>query len=147
MFRMRWLLLALVVMCGQVGLAGDVEATHAFVGCYELRIEGRPRVDYGNQFLPKRFELKAEHAFGGFAVKNLDSRVRSDLPLSSWHLKDDGSISLVWSTGYVGWQIHLSRSGGDLRGTAHFFTDTGSETRPSRVITRTVRCSDTSDKS
>lgn len=144
---MKYLFVVLLVTCGQVGLSQDREATQAVVGCYELRIEGRPRIDYGNQFLPKRFELKAEPVYGGFAAKNLDSRVRWDLPFSSWRIKDDGSVTLVWSTGYVGWDIQLSPSGADLRGTARFFTDTGSERRPSRVVTRSVRCGDSSDKS
>jgi hypothetical protein len=142
------LALMFLVAYGQVGLAQDRGAAQAFVGCYELRIEGTPRLDYGNQFLPKRFELKTQRSNGGFATKNLDSRVRWDLSLSAWHLNDDGSLTLNWSTGYVGWVIQLNRSRtDDLSGTARFWTDTGSEHRTSHVVVRTGKCGDSRDKS
>jgi hypothetical protein len=71
--------------------------------------------------LPSRFQLTTRAMGRGFAVKNFDARVREKLPLSSWNLKDDGKIQIIWSTGFVGWEILISR---DLRGMAGFFTDT-----------------------
>jgi hypothetical protein len=146
---MKTLLVILLIAFGQAGLAQDGEAVQAFVGCYELRVE-RSQVVFGNygfKFLPKRFELKAEPVFGGFAVKNLDSKVRWDLPLSSWRIKDDGTIALDWSTGYVGWNIQFRQSGSEFRGTARFFTDTDSGSRPFRTVAHKLTCEDARDKS
>jgi len=133
---------------GQVGLAQEREPEQSFVGCYELRIEGRPRIDYGNEFLPKRFELNDKRVYGGFAAKSLESRVHWDLRVSSWHLQRDGSLMIDWSTGYVGWAIQLRKSGtDDLSGTARFWTDTDCGGRPSGVTVHTAKCTDLSGKS
>ena len=145
---MKFWFLVFLVMCGQVASTQDRKAAQAFEGCYELRVEGRqPLLNYGNQFLPKRFQLKAERVNGGYAVKNLDSKVRWDLPLSSWRLKGEQGVEITWSTGYVGWDIQLSSFGAEGRGTARFFTDTGSDSRPKAVVTHTVECGDSSPKS
>jgi hypothetical protein len=82
--------------------------------------------------LPRRFVLTARayahstSAKKNFVPRNLDAKVRWDLPLPSWIAKDDGTLQIIWSTGYVGWDIHLSKSGSELRGRAHYFTDTDS---------------------
>ena len=145
---MKCLVLVLLAMCGRVALAQDLGEAKAFVGCYSLRVEGRPRVDYGEQFLPKQFELETRRVYDGFPAKSLDSRIHWDLSFSSWNVKDDGSLALNWSTGYVGWAIQLYRSGrDDLSGTARFWTDTGSEHRSSRVVVRTAKCGNSNGKS
>lgn len=145
---MKCFVLFLLAVYGQIGLAQDLAAAKAFAGCYSLRIEGRLRNDYGNQVLPKQFELKTQRVSDGFVAINLDSRIRWDLSLSSWNVKDDGSLALNWSTGYVGWAIQLYRSGpNDLSGAARFWTDNGSERRSSRVVVRTARCGDSGNKS
>ena len=68
--RMKTLLVILLIAYGQAGLAQDREGVQAFIGCYELRVERHPYVfaNYGREFLPKQFELKAEHVYGGFAL-------------------------------------------------------------------------------
>jgi hypothetical protein len=126
---MKALFLIFLLTCGHVVTAQDSKAAQAFAGCYELEVEGwqgwrlfRPSAD---DVLPKRFELTTRPIEEGFAVRNLDSKVRSNLPLSSWNVKDKGKIEIVWSTGYVGWNIQLSGSGTNLRGTADYFTDAG----------------------
>ena len=148
---MKFLVVVLLVICAQEALAQDRGAEQTFVGCYELRIEGRPRIDYANQFLPKRFELKNKHVYGGLVAENLDTRVHWDLSFSSWHVNRDGSLTIDWSTGYVGWTIQLKRSGADdLGGTAHYWTDTDSDLlirRTSPVIVRNAKCDELKDKS
>jgi len=145
---MKCLVLILLAMFGQVGVAQDRGAAQAFVGCYELKVEGRPRNDYGNQLLPNRFELKTERVYGGFAAKNLDLRIHGDFLFSHWNVEDDGSLALGWSTGYVGWAIQLYRSGvDDFYGTARFWTDTGSKHPALRVVVRTAKCGESGDKS
>jgi hypothetical protein len=147
---MKMLLVVLLIAYGQWGLAQDREP-QAFVGCYDLRVERQKRVvdSYRREILPKRFELKAEHVYGGFAVKNLDSKIRWDLPLSSWRVKDDGDIEITFSTGYVGWTIQMKKSGAEFRGTARFFTDTDSlpsKRDPLQSVAHKLRCEDARDK-
>lgn len=101
---MKILLATLLVGLGQAALAQD-QIVEEFAGCYELRVERSKYVfeNYGHQFLPKGLELTAERgALGRFAVRGFDSKTRSDLPLSSWRVKDDGTVDLEVSTGFVG---------------------------------------------
>ena len=101
----------------------------AFVGCYELHI---PTSDSASakrkkdDFLPRRFQLTTRPSTENtFVARNLDSKVRWDLSiLSSWHLNNDSTLRVVWSTGFVGYDMQLSGSRAELRGTAHYFTDT-----------------------
>jgi hypothetical protein len=58
-----------------------------------------------------------------FVARNLDSKIHSDLSLSSWRVTDDGYIQIIWSTRFDGYGIQLSRSKGSFRGTAHYWTD------------------------
>jgi hypothetical protein len=44
--------------------------------------------------------------------------------MSFWNANLDGSLHIVWSTGYVGHDIQLNGSGAEFRGTAHYFTNT-----------------------
>jgi hypothetical protein len=51
--------------------------------------------------------------------------------------------SKSWSTGFVGWDILLSKSGANLRGTTHYFTDTDDPNKPSgplTVVAHSVDC-------
>ena len=86
---MKILLAILLISSGQAVLAQD-QAAQELVGCYEVRVERSKVVfeNFGHQFLPKRLELTAERgALGRLAVRNLDSKVRWDLPFSSWRVK------------------------------------------------------------
>jgi hypothetical protein len=145
---MKTLLVILLIAYGQAGLAQGREGVQAFVGCYALRVERHQYVfaNYGREFLPKQFELKAEHVYGGFAVKNLDSNMRWGLPLSSWRFKDEGDIEITFSTGYVGWTIQMNKSGSEFRGSARFFTDTDStlsKRDPLGSVAHKLRCEET----
>lgn len=81
------------------------------------------------RFSPRRFQLTMRPSTdkGAFLVRTLDPKV-GDSPLmasmSSWKANLDGTLHIVWSTGYVGYDVRLSGSGPELRGTAHYFTDT-----------------------
>ncbi len=55
--------------------------------------------------------------------------------LTGWNVTDEGKVEIAWSTGFVGWVILLSKSGANLRGTAHYFTDTDDPNKPSRPVT------------
>lgn len=129
---MKILLAILFIIVGQA-VFGQDQAVREVVGCYELRVKRSKLVseNYGLQFLPKKLELTAENgALGGLAVKSLDPKARWDLSLSSWRVKDDGTVELGLSTGFVGWNFHLRRSDSELRGTARFWTDTDAELGP-----------------
>src|SRR5690349_54773 len=104
---MKILLATLLVSLGQATLAQD-QVVKDLAGCYELRVERSKYAfeNYGHQFLPKGFELTDI-----LAVRGFDSIVRSDMPLSSWRMKGDGTVELEMSTGFVGWHIQLKRSG------------------------------------
>src|SRR5664279_3857460 len=132
---MKGLFLIFLLMCGHVVTAQDSKAAQTFTGCYELEVEGwRGRLlKYPN--LPRWFELEE-----GSPPRNLDSNVRSKLPLSSWNVKD-GKVEIVWSTGLVGWDFQLSASGTDLRDTADSFTDIAPH-QPSvvTVVAHSVDC-------
>ena len=133
---MKVLLLVFLLTCGRVGIAQDSKAAQAFAGCYELRVKGwHPFTSF--DLLPTRFQLTTRPIERGFAVKSFDASVRKELPLSSWNLKDDGKIEIIWSTGFVGWEIRLSR---DLRGTARSFADV--DPQPSGDVTVVIRAVD-----
>ena len=149
---MKILLATLLISLGQAMLAQD-QVVKELAGCYELRVERSKYVseNYGHQFLPKGLELTAERAaLGRLAVRGFDSKDRSDLPLSSWRVKDDGTVELEVSTGFVGWHIQLKRSGSELRGTARFWTDTDSGFGPDsglgpfQTVAHKLSCEDAS---
>jgi len=129
---MKILLAILLVGLGQASLAQD-RVVKELVGCYELRVERSQHVfeNYGHEILPKGVELTAERgALGRFAVRGFTSTARLNLPISSWSVKDDGTVELEISTGFVGWHIQLKKSGSELRGNARFWTDTDSGIGP-----------------
>lgn len=106
--------------------------TEQFAGCYVLNALARhPAMNRAEDVLPKRFRLTSQpfpyHTDSAgkiFVARNLDSKIRWDLSLSSWTVTDDGYIQITWSTGYVGYGIRLGWSKGSFRGTAHYWTDT-----------------------
>ena len=120
-----------------------------FAGCYELHVPGahRPNAKKTDDYFPRRFQLTMrpstdKHAF---VVRTLDPKVEDSslmASMSSWNALD-GTLRIVWSTGYVGYDVHLSGSGTELRGTAHYFTDTEPFPRTNRdttVVAERVGC-------
>lgn len=141
--RLRVLLLGLLLVSGNVAAAQMGRAPQGFAGCYQLNVKGlHPAKTYGDQFLPKRFQLTTRPLKEGFVVRNLDPSVRWDLPLAFWDVKNESRLEITWSTGFVGWEIQLVGSyTAGLRGTARFFTDT--DLHPSRaksVVVHAVDC-------
>jgi hypothetical protein len=119
-FEMKTVFLIFLLAIGHFEDAQDSKEPQALAGCYELKVKGwHPFTSL--DLLPTRFQLTTRAANHGFLVRNIDARVREELPLSFWNVKGDGKIEIVWSTGFVGWKIRLN---GDLRGMAGFFTDT-----------------------
>ena len=120
----------IVLMAGaQLSFSQTGASPESVAGCYELRLL-HPLGEAGAERLPRRFELttraRSSSSKKRFVAQNLDPKVRWDLSLSSWVAKDDGTVQIVWSTGFVGWDIQLSKSGSELRGRTHYFTDTDS---------------------
>ena len=121
-----------------------------FVGCYELHVSAaRPsNARKSDDLLPRRFQLTMRPSTdnGAFLVRILDPKVADSslmASMSSWNANLDGTIHIVWSTGYVGYDVRLSGSGPELRGTAHYFTDTDPLPRTNRdtaVVAQRVGC-------
>src|SRR5258708_34341881 len=123
---MRTLSFSVLMAGARLTFSQAVGSTEAVTGCYELRLLNTLG-EAGAERLPRRFVLTTR-AYStstkkSFVVRNLDPKVRWDLPLSSWNAKEDGTLQSAWRTGCVGWNIHLSKRGPGLRGRAHYFTD------------------------
>jgi hypothetical protein len=135
---MKFLLIILVGAC-QFSFGQDREAL-AFAGCYELQAEGQHTYTSNYGEFPKRLQLTLERAKtrGALVAKRLDSAV---LASRNWRVTRNGSIEIspseVWITN--GWFIQLSRSGSEFRGTAQYWTDTGSG-RQIGVVGHKVAC-------
>ena len=149
---MRRACLVLFFVSAHLALAQEntLLRSFAFVGCYELHT---PTSDSASakrkkgDFLPRRFQLTTRPSIEDtFVARNLDSQVRWDLSmLSSWHLNSDGTVHVVWSTGYVGYHIQLGGTGTELRGTARYFTDTDPVPpgpRTVKVVVQRAECKD-----
>jgi hypothetical protein len=147
---MRSLCFIALLVSAPLATAQSSESVESLAGCYELRI---PWWSLANpKGLPRRFLLttrrpvfcSVDSAKKCFVARNLDSKVHWDFSaLSSWTTKDDGTLQIVWSTGFLGYDIQLIKSGTDFRGTAHYFTDTPPDPRNSLVvIVRRAECKD-----
>jgi len=126
---MRCLCFIVLVLGALLASAQSSAPPESFAGCYELRVPGWHLLSETNGRLPRQFRLTKRPFVTSpsrrFAAENQDSRIRWKLSgLSSWTVKDDGMLQIVWSTGFVGYDIRLSRSEDEFVGRAHFFTDT-----------------------
>ena len=144
---MRSLCLVVIAISAHLAIAQTAPLTApSFAGCYELRVqEWHPARAKNSDFLPRRFQLTTRPATRGrFVARNLDSKVRWDLSLlSSWNVNDDGSLQVIWSTGFVGYEMQLSGSNVVFRGNAHYFTDTDLHPPDSAtVVANHVECKD-----
>ena len=124
--------LCLLIILASTPLWGQETAiAKEFAGCYVLHVPARhPAMNRAEDVLPKRFQLTSRPAYDPhstgkiFVAQNLDSNIRWSLSPSSWTVGQDGSLQIIWSTGYVGYGIKLTGSKGSFRGTAHYWTDT-----------------------
>jgi hypothetical protein len=128
-----WKLCLLIILASTNLVAAQEKVlTEQFAGCYVLHAVARhPAINRAENVLPTRFQLTSRpspyhtDSVGKiFVARNLDSKIRWDLSLSSWTVTDNGYLQVIWSTGYVGYGIHLGWSKGSYRGTAHYWTDT-----------------------
>ena len=135
---MKFFFIILVGAC-QFSFGQDRDAL-AFVGCYELRAEGQHTYIYTYREFPKRLQLTLERANtrGALVAKRLDSGV---LVSRNWQVTRNDSIEISPSEGWItnGWFIQVSRSGSEFRGTAQYWTDTGSG-RQIGVVGHKVPC-------
>jgi hypothetical protein len=121
-----------------------------FAGCYELHVSEvhQSNATRTDNFLPRRFQLtmRPSTVKDTFVVRTLDPKVGDSsliASMSSWNVNLDGTLRIVWNTGYVGYDVRVTGSGPELRGTAHFFTDTDPLPRTNRdraVVARRVGC-------
>ena len=150
---MRLLCVVLVLVSGAhlaIVQENAIRRSLEFVGCYELHVVGERQTKTKNteDLFPRRFQLVMRPSADkdGFAVRTLDPKVADSslmASMSSWNANLDGTLSIVWSTGYVGYSVRLKRSGTELRGTAHYFTDTDPfppTNRDSSVVAQRVEC-------
>ena len=148
---MRLLSVVLAFLGAHLAMAQEntLHRSLEFVGCYELEV---PAAHQSNakktDFLPRRFQLimRSSGNKDGFVVRDLDSIAwdSSMMALMSfWNTNLDGTLHIVWSTGYVGYDVHLSGTGPELRGTADYFTDTDPLPRTKRetaIVAQRVGC-------
>lgn len=130
---MRLLCVVLVLVSGAhlaIAQENAIRGSLEFAGCYELHVVGERQTKTKNteDLFPRRFQLVMRPSDkDGFAVRTLDPKVADSslmASMSSWNANLDSTLRIVWSTGYVGYSVRLKRSGPELRGTAHYFTDT-----------------------
>jgi hypothetical protein len=150
--HMRLLFVVLVLLSTHLaaGQENTFRRSLEFVGCYELRVPGAhpSNAKKTDDVLPKRFQLMMRTATNkdGFVARDLDSKAWDSSMmalLSFWNTNLDGTLHIVWSTGYVGYDVPLSGSGPELRGTAHYFTDTNPLLRTNRdtaIMAQRVGC-------
>ena len=139
MCAMKFLLI-IVVACCQISYGQDRNPL-AFAGCYELQAEGQHTYLSNYGVVPRRLQLTVERdGTSGMFIAKRDSSVRA--ASLHWHIKPDGSIEVspsgIWITD--GWFIQLNRSGEEFRGTAQYWTDTGTG-RAFGVVGHKVACS------
>lgn len=109
--------LYLLPILATAGLASAQETpvVKQFAGCYGLRVVAHPTTKNRDvNVLPKRFQLTSHAspyrnnpAKKLFRARNLDPKIRWDLPLSYWTVTEDGYLEIDWSTGYVGYGVKL----------------------------------------
>ena len=147
--RLLWAVLVLVSAHLAIAQENTFRRSLEFVGCYELKVPvAHPSSAKRTDFLPRRFQLtiRPSSTKDGFVARNLDSKVGDSslmASMSSWNANLDGTLHIVWNTGYAGYDIHLSGSGAEFRGTAHYFTDTEPFPRTNRdtaVVAQRVGC-------
>jgi len=150
--HMRLLCLVLVLASTHLVMAQEntFRKSLEFLGCYELHVPGahQSNAKKTGDFLPRRFQLTMRPSTdkGAFVVRTLDPKVGDSslmASMSSWNANLDGTLHIVWNTGYVGYDVRLSGSGPELRGTAHYFTDTDPLPRINRdvaVVAQRVGC-------
>jgi hypothetical protein len=136
-------------------LAKSFVRAQPFAGCYELNVPAWAAEETRkNDLLPMQFQLTLQldpsSKGKGFVARSLDSRVHYTMT-SSWHVDPDGALALDWSTGYVGYRIHLiTGSHQALSGTAYYWTDTDphppKKARSSmKVVSHRTECKDSTN--
>jgi len=147
---MRSLCFVALLVSAPLAIAQSNAPLESLAGCYELRLPWWSLASPKD--LPRRFLLttgrpvvcSVDSVKECFVARNLDPKVHWDYStLSSWSAKDDGTLQIVWTTGFVGYDIQLTKSGTEFRGTAHYLTDTPPDLRVAlTVIVRRAECKD-----
>jgi hypothetical protein len=137
--RKVWLLSFLLAV--RAASAQGSDPVKSLAGCYELRLLPSDTSPYSPKplRLPRKFSLTVQHNHPDFLANNLDTKVEWDLPFSSWTAKDVNTLDILWSTGFVGYRVHLKRSAKEFLGKADYFDDTGDDASQDIVAT-VVQC-------
>ncbi len=119
-----------------------------FAGCYELQL-GRwwPwGMGEDTQFAtpPQRVELRLQHGTDGFeqnglVIRSIPSGAASRRS-SFWLPQGRDGVDLVWTTGFSGVSLSLTRHGKELRGWAHAHFDFPRPPHIALVTARPVAC-------
>ena len=124
----------------------------SFAGCYELKLGRWWPWSFGgdNVFVtpPSKIELLPVQGTDGFEKDELLIR-RTPPPqvntagrrrASYWQVKSKNDVELIWTTGFSGVTLNLSKDGDNLRGWAHPFFDFPTSPRIMHVTARRFPC-------
>jgi hypothetical protein len=115
-------------------LSRSAELARRFAACYELSVPSwSVSQTKQDKILPLRFQLTMvpDSASRDFIAKNQDPKTYYMVG-HDWKVTPDGTLELIWGTGYVGYTIRFTslaaatlsaRTDTELHGTAHYFTD------------------------
>lgn len=136
---MRIVYIAALLAGAHLAFAQTGAYVESFPGCYELRVLERHVLGEPER-LPRRFRLsRGAHVYvtpeKNFVQQDSGSNEFWSSELSSWNATDRDTLQVIWSTGFIGWDIRLNKSRSELRGWAHYFTDTDSD-RPQEFTAR-----------
>ncbi len=119
-----------------------------FAGCYELQL-GRwwPwGMGEDTQFAtpPRGVELRLQRGTEGFEQEGLLIRTIPSDPAprrsSFWLPHGHNGLDLIWTTGFSGVSLRLTRNGRELRGWAHAFFDFPRPPHVAHVTARPINC-------
>ncbi len=124
----------------------------SFAGCYKLKLGRWWPWSFGgdNEFVtpPSKIELLAIQGTEGFETEgflirgippaqvNTIGRRRA----SFWQVKSKNDVELIWTTGFSGVTLNLSKHGDDLRGWAHPFFDFPTSPRIMHITAPRIAC-------
>ncbi len=126
----------------------SMSAAAPFAGCYELNL-GRwwpwgMGEDTRFATPPSRVELRLQRGRDGFEQNGLLIRTIPSDPASRrssfWLPQGNNGLDLIWTTGFSGVSLRLTRHGKELRGWAHAFFDFPRPPHVAHVTARPINC-------
>jgi hypothetical protein len=137
-------LFAVVLVLPVSGQATGTNAPQEWAGCYELSVAPADAAKQLWGKLPRYFELLTKPAYG--TGTELNVKVLRSNPsrywwlINAWQTKGENSASIIWGTGFVSYDLTLSKSGNAFAGAVHLFSDDGSTLPEFNVGVRQIAC-------